>query len=123
MKYAIMVLALVGVLARPTAALADTSGIKMLEFCKQDPDLCGLYSAGWRNGQMDTIVRAARLKGLRGADAIRAESKFYLVCIPQKVTNGQSGDVLIKYLQDHPETRHKDVGVLAWRAFRKAFPC
>jgi len=133
MKYAIMVLALVGVLARPTAAIAEKGGISgnvMLETCQNIRDLCSIYSMGWRNSQKATIVRAAELKGISivdgadaSADAIRAEFKLYWVCIPQKVTNGQMGDVLIKYLQDHPEKRHNDVGVLAWRAFRKAFPC
>jgi hypothetical protein len=117
MKYAMMVLALVGVLARPTAAIAiaDTSGNNMLNVCNQMAELCALYSAGWRNGQMATIVRAARLKGLRGVDAITADSKLYGVCFPRGVTYEQSGDVLIKYLQDHPKTRHKDMAVLASR--------
>ena len=126
MKYAIMVLALVGVLARPTAAIADSGGVSgntMLETCNKMAEICAIYSLGWRDSQIATMVRAASLKGISGADAIRAESKFYLVCIPPKVTNGQSGDVLIKYLRDHPEERHKSVGVLACRAFKEAWPC
>ena len=74
MKYAIMVLALVGVLAQPRAVIADTgdvSGNVMLKTCNEMAELCAVYSMGWRNGQHATIVRAAELKGIsivNGAD-------------------------------------------------------
>ena len=43
MKYAIMVLALVGVLARPTAAIADRSGNRFYKMCELDRSICGNY--------------------------------------------------------------------------------
>jgi hypothetical protein len=59
MKYAIMILALVGVLTRPTAAIAKT-GNKMLELCKIQT-ICSAYVMGWRNGH----VLAVSVAGLR----------------------------------------------------------
>ncbi len=63
MKYAIMVLALVGVLARPTAAIAEATGNKMLELCTQSADvgvaLCAAgYAWGWRSGHTVAILVA-----------------------------------------------------------------
>ena len=46
MKYAIMVLALVGVLARPTAAIGELTGNQVLEICKGHEFKCGVYVAG-----------------------------------------------------------------------------
>nr|ADI23584.1 hypothetical protein [uncultured nuHF2 cluster bacterium HF0770_42C12] len=126
MKYAIMVLALVGVLARPTAAIAketNTGGNQYLTLCTDDPGRCYLYAIGWRHGYFTAQVNAARLMELKSKAAQRAAFKLFDICIPQKVLNKQLGDVLIKYLQDRPEKRHKHIAHLAMASFMEAFPC
>jgi Rap1a immunity proteins len=39
------------------------------------------------------------------------------------LTKGQVADVLIKYLKDHPESRHEPAASLAFQAFSTAFGC
>ncbi len=45
------------------------------------------------------------------------------VCLPDGVTGDQTVRVVIKFLQDHPETLNKDETTLVKAAFTKAFPC
>jgi len=82
MKYAIMVLALVGVLARPTAAIADFTGNQMFKWCKESRDTCAMYAMGWRHSHMGAVFQAAWRKGARSWDAIIDQSKLYSVCFP-----------------------------------------
>lgn len=44
-------------------------------------------------------------------------------CIPGEVTNGQTFDVVKKYLEQNPELRHQYMGVLVAKALNKAYPC
>ena len=61
---------------------------------------------------------------LGGADAaMLAGGGKLTICLPPKVTNGQLHDVLVKWLQDHPDLRHLDGAVLTMTAFHTAFPC
>ena len=81
MKYAIMVLALVGVLARPTAAIAVTGNI-LLEACKENRDYCSFYAIGWSDGHAVTVPTG--------------------ICIPSGLIATQMGDVLIKVSSGSP---------------------
>jgi hypothetical protein len=45
------------------------------------------------------------------------------ICIPGNVTIGQLRDVALKYLQEHPEQRHKHATSLLLSAFNGAWPC
>ena len=122
MKYAIMVLALVGVLARPAAAIGLTTGNQMLSMCKSAPVLCVTYAMGWQHAHLFAVMTEGAKKGLKKADNIKRTAPTN-ICFPKNATYGQSGDVLIKYLQDHPEKRHEPLSGLAALAFIKAFPC
>jgi len=44
-------------------------------------------------------------------------------CVPSSVTNGQSLDVVKKYLEQNPEYRHEYMGILVTKALNKAYPC
>ena len=125
MKYAIMVLALVGVLARPTAAIAGATGNAMLSACKETSFLCATYAMDWRAGHMVAQLYTSIEKGLSDAKAYDALSRTAStgICIPEKVTNRQLGDVLMNHLRAHPETRHRPISLITQDAFTKAFPC
>jgi hypothetical protein len=45
------------------------------------------------------------------------------VCPPQGSTVGQTVDVVMKYLRDHPEARHHAAAGEVFLALRQAFPC
>lgn len=44
-------------------------------------------------------------------------------CLPENGTLAQFGDVFLKYLVDHPETRHHPAAFLTRTALRDAFRC
>jgi hypothetical protein len=46
-----------------------------------------------------------------------------MACIPSQVNNGQLVDIVKKYLEQNPESRHEYRGVLVIRALSKAYPC
>lgn len=47
-----------------------------------------------------------------------------IVCLPEKqFTHGQAIRVVIKYLEDHPETLHEDPMKLTVLAYVDAYPC
>ncbi len=46
-----------------------------------------------------------------------------LSCSPDGVTVGQMVDVVKRYLQNHPQTRHEPAVILIATAAREAFPC
>lgn len=45
------------------------------------------------------------------------------LCFPTGVTVGQMRDVLLADLRAEPQTRHQPAAMLAYFAFRKAWPC
>ena len=115
MKYAIIVLALVGVLATPQLAAADITGNALYPWCKKDRNYCVVYVEGWVNGVTAKSI-ARRQKDLFSHPTMK-------ICMPSKFTTQQSADIFMNYLRDHPEMRDKTTGILACLAFRKAFPC
>jgi Rap1a immunity proteins len=44
-------------------------------------------------------------------------------CFPDKVSVGQLEDVVVLFLEKHPEIRHAAAGGLVGEALAKAFPC
>lgn len=49
--------------------------------------------------------------------------KSTLICAPEHSTNGQIKDIVIKYLNDHPEERHQPASFLTWRAVWTVWRC
>jgi hypothetical protein len=46
-----------------------------------------------------------------------------MFCLPGNATVGQSSDVVMRYLEAHPEKRHYTADSLAGAALSEAFPC
>jgi hypothetical protein len=108
MRYAIIVLALLGVLASPRPAAA-LDGNELLETCRLGAGgeaACTYYMIGWH----DAFLVAER-------------SSKMGVCIPDEVTVGQMMKELLKYLRVNHGTRHRGTVVLTTMAMQKAWPC
>lgn len=45
------------------------------------------------------------------------------ICVPQGVTGQQAGDVVCKYLVDHPEERQNPAALLVYKALLAAWRC
>lgn len=54
--------------------------------------------------------------------ANREVSKKFM-CVPDGVTTRQATDIVCRYIEIKPETRHKAAAILAIEALMKAFPC
>ncbi len=108
MRYAIMILALVGVLALPRPAAA-IKGNELLERCTHEAQALELWCMGY-------------VSGWQGRNDIRIKGTAKFICFPEARVS-QFKDVLVKYLKNHPETRHQNAVPLTWRAFKEAFPC
>ena len=119
MRYAIIVLALLGVLASPRPAAALT-GNQLLKTCGSD-DIEGLacvyYVVGWNDAFGNATIAQYGLQPNFVSNPIMG------ICLPIKVTNGQMVDVLLKYLRAHPEKRHEGSWELTAHAMKKAWPC
>jgi len=46
-----------------------------------------------------------------------------LFCMPEDVDISQLTDIVMKYLNEHPESRHESAGKLEINALQEAFPC
>lgn len=46
-----------------------------------------------------------------------------LFCIPEGVTTEQAAAIAVKFMNDHPESRHLPYAALLYRALRLAYPC
>ena len=83
------------------------------------------YGAHWCLGYIQGFVGGLDVMAM-------AESKTYedyqkrktsYVCFPEGSSYGQDVRVVVKWLNDHPETLHEDANTLTFTALRNAFPC
>lgn len=77
----------------------------------------------WNHCRGDAIDRSACYGYIAGiADATEFEVPR-LICMPAHVLMPQLHDVVIAYLEAHPETRHHAAADLVGVALLRAFPC
>jgi hypothetical protein len=96
----------------PAQAGFDT-GNRLYEDCRSPNYFNRGYCGGYVTGIIDTI-ESLQSRGVLPADAL---------CIPEASTKGQLVDVVLKYLEQHPERRHLESGALVPEALNLAFPC
>jgi hypothetical protein len=84
------------------------TGNELYEFFRKGRDSALTYVAG----VTDTI------------DAIKTEVPERVDwCVPKNAALHQYGDVVEKYLREHPQHRHFSASSLIMKALREAFPC
>jgi len=107
---ALILLALGVSLSSPVIADDDqTSGNYWLRECKKDPKQLAQSSGSFQYGWCFGVVYGLSIHPL--------------ICVPTQVPVVQEMDVVLKYLDAHPETRQKSFRLLALEALREAFPC
>lgn len=84
------------------------SGNRLYEDCRASNYFNRGYCGGYVIGVVDAVERSG--SGPR-------------ICVPEGATKGQLADVVLKYLEDHPERRNRDAGELVPEALHAAFPC
>ena len=118
MKYAIMVLALVGILATPRLAAAKLTGNQFLDMCKNSELACLAYLHGWVDAFVITTIYMKD-----NNDVKKRNNHLINVCLSSEVTQTQKKMVLLKFLRDHPEMLHESSALLTYFAMKGAFPC
>jgi Rap1a immunity proteins len=92
-------------------SISDLTGNDLLRFCSSheafETNMCTGYIEGVRDGLMFATV------------SLKSKPFF---SVPNKVSSDQLRDVVVKYLRDNPETRHKPAGMLTIFALKEAFP-
>ncbi len=120
MRVAVLALTLVLVSAQTEVTWADTTTQLIKDFMATDGNelkaACGSKS---RFDQGVCIGFASAIAGVVGDEPVMG----WRACIPNGVPRRQLQDVMVKYLDDHPEKLHLGAETLVARAFAEAFPC
>ena len=106
MRYLIALLLVVLISSYPDTGRAQTgtTGNELLNNCTSKTPMWKTFCLGYVAGIRDALPRN-------------------IACIPKAVTIGQLQDIVLKYLREHPESRHRGRYPLVVRAYREAFPC
>jgi len=105
-------LVLLLLLPASTWAQDNTTGNSMLTVCKDVATNPQSIGAAFCLGE------ASALRNVSNHLDERMRS-----CVPQTVTDGQAVRVIVKRMEDFPETLHKNFLVLALAALRSTWPC
>lgn len=107
-------------LFQPASSMAGVTGNLITRICESSQEevqsLCVLYFRGLIDGMEIGRIAVAR--------DLEQDTEFLRsFCPAEEVEHQQFIDVVLKYLEDNPEIRHKDVGPYAFVAWHRAFPC
>ena len=101
--------------AKPNGPVTFLSGEQLLNYCGGDDPAARDGCTGFAMGVADAAAEASAAGSLIGP---------FRVCRPEEVTGSETRDVIVQFLQTHPEERqsHSAAG-LAIQALAKAWPC
>jgi len=102
-----LILGLSGPAVAQTPLIAFETGNDLLEKCRTQNPMCLGYVSG--------VIDASQMYQSAGTNR--------LVCPPTGVTRTQVRDVVVRFLEEHPESRQRAAAVIALSAMGKAFPC
>jgi len=104
------------------AGAQTTTGADIQNKCKElTANKAFSFDGGFCAGFMDGIIADETMWHL--SDDVQKQTHILSFCLPETGTNGQYLQVLVKYLDEHPEELHKPAAFLLREAFNKAFPC
>lgn len=75
----------------------------------------GTFTAGLCLGYLKGVAEMSRLR--------EKLPKLPPVCVPDAVTVGQVRNIVVRYLEEHPEELHYSSIILVTNALDEAFPC
>jgi hypothetical protein len=95
---------------KDTVSVSDLHGNDLLRFCSSREPYQLNFCTGYIEGIRDGLMFAA----------LRLKSEPFFV-VPNEAKSDQLKDIVVKYLKDNPETRHKPAGLLIFLALERAF--
>ncbi len=102
--------------------VARTEGVTLSNFDKARGLMCAAYIKGFVEGH-DTMAILLAKRQYGGKAANSKTKTFRLFCYPETVAVQQLTRVVIRYLEQHPETLHLHPVLTVTQALREAFPC
>ena len=126
MRKGIWVAALGMVLGHAAPGYAEGNGHELLRQCNEAASAIG----GTVDPNTIKVMDAGRCMGL--VDGFAGAAAFYesqpgapgAICFPEDgMTIGQSVDLVVQYLEGHPEQLHESSTVLIFGAFLDNYPC
>jgi hypothetical protein len=99
-------------------AWADSyyTGYKLLEYCNPHLKLENSSAAGVCLGYITAATDTA-------IDWFNTTGLDSQVCVPGSVSIGKLREIVVKYLEEHPEELHKGAAGIVLNALYNAFPC
>jgi hypothetical protein len=104
-----VILAALALASMPPKALIFLTGSELYDHCQR---ASSLVCVSYVMGIADTIASQANLGAI--------PRQF---CMDENVTGRQVTDVVVRYLTDHPDSRHNSAASIVVPALREAFPC
>ncbi|WP_444666567.1 Rap1a/Tai family immunity protein [Cereibacter changlensis] len=106
---------------------ANLTGNQLLEICQSEDLAKQGFCIGYNVGVVEGMRWGSAVPLLR-AEVPRQEveatvNSMLSFCLPEGATYGQYQDVIVRYIDRHPETRHTSARLLAQLALIEAFPC
>ncbi|MCA0943389.1 hypothetical protein LCM08_00530 [Salipiger pacificus] len=130
MKKKVLSLAAAIALGAATPAISQQiSGNSLYQACKGDDVALATFCVGYTTGVVEgesfgaLVILGQLFPEQNTAEANERINMFMRHCIPSNATNEQVRDVVIAYLEAHPETRHYPARGLIWNAMMEGFPC
>ena len=114
--------------ARLTAAVATAVALACRPASAQEPRAFLTGNDLWSRCSGKSAFDAGFCMGYLGGivDAMMGQPPGILgrtACFPEHVTAGQTRDVVMRYLEQHPDARHYSAASIAATALMEAFPC
>ena len=120
---------LVGTSVPNLGVAQQINGNELYEACRNEEPVQLGFCIGYIIGYSEGAPWGAFMALKQASPAMSAETANGLInaflgsCPPSEASNSQLRDVLLKYMTEHPETRHESARTLIWQAYAEAFPC
>lgn len=113
----------------PSVEAQQITGNQLHEVCQSDDGTLAGFCIGYIVSQIEgqSFGAFTVLSQIQEADNITEMnsriSAFLRYCVPETASNEQLRDIVLRHLQENPQTRHDPARFEIWRALMGAFPC
>jgi len=104
-----------------SAAIADT-GTQLQSTCKK-PDIGYAYCLGYITGATQALSTWSAATKRATANHTASPNAPSLYCLPRAVSTVETMQVVVKYMDEHPERLNLSADTLVGYALEAAYPC
>jgi hypothetical protein len=104
-----------------SAAIADT-GTQLQSTCKK-PDIGYAYCLGYITGATQALSAWSAATPKEARSKATSPNVPSLYCLPREVSNVQTMQVVVRYMDEHPDRLNLSADTLVGYALEAAYPC